>query len=173
MKQTITTHTAHTSAATSINAAKLPRVYNVATFAPGEIILDYGCGKYTDHIRAALPDGVQYLPYDPYNQPQPVNLASTKAVTAAVRAGKPVTVVCSNVLNVIDNADAVQAIADQLRGTARRTGGRYLVTVYEGDRSGNGRETMPDCWQRNEKTREYLRFFPGAHIVRGIITETF
>lgn len=99
----------HTSAHTSINATKLPRVFNLATFSPGEIILDFGCGRYTDHIRA----------------------------------------------------------------TARRTGGRYLVTVYEGDRSGNGRETMPDCWQRNEKARAYLRFFPGAHIAHGIIMETF
>lgn len=171
--KTITTHTAHTSADTSINAAKLPRVYNLATFTPGEIILDYGCGKYTDHIRAALPTGAEYLPYDPYNQPQATNRRTTERISAAVEARQPITVICSNVLNVIDNADAVQAIADQLRDIARRTGGRYLVTVYEGDRSGNGRETLPDCWQRNEKTREYLRFFPGAHIRHGIITETF
>lgn len=173
MKQTRTTHTAHTSAATSINATKLPRVYNLATFTPGEIILDYGCGKYTDHIRAALPTGAEFLPYDPYNQPQSTNRASVDRVDAAVKAGQPVTVICSNVLNVIDSADAVQAIADQLRDIARRTGGRYLVTIYEGDRSGNGRETLPDCWQRNEKTRAYLRFFPGARIRQGVITETF
>lgn len=168
MKQT------HTSAATSINANKLPRVYNLATFTPGEIILDFGCGKYTDHIRKALPDGVNYLPYDPYNQPHSVNYHSTRTVDIAKATGRPVTVICSNVLNVIDSAEGVAAIAAQIETIARKTGGRYLVTVYEGDRSGNGRETGPDQWQRNERTADYLKYFTGAaRIQRGMITATF
>ena len=163
----------HTSAATSINSTKLPRVYNLATFAPGEIVLDYGCGRYTDHIRAALPAGVEYLPYDPYNQPQAVNYSSTLAVDAARRDGHPVTVVCSNVLNVIDNAAVVQEIATQIESIARRTGGRYLVTIYEGNRTGEGRETGRDQWQRNERAADYLKYFTSAQIRRGVITASF
>ena len=167
MKQT------HTSAATSINAHKLPRVYNLAAFTPGEIILDYGCGRYTDHIREALPDGVVYLPYDPYNQPQAVNYSSTMEVDAAKRAGRPLTVICSNVLNVIDSDAVVREIAQQLETIASRTGGRILVTVYEGDRSGQGRETGRDQWQRNERAAHYLKYFTDARIHHGVITATF
>lgn len=167
MKQT------HTSAATSINAHKLPRVYNLATFTPGEIILDFGCGKYTDHIQKALPEGVTYYPYDPYNQPQAVNYHSTVAIDIARDTGHPVTVICSNVLNVIDSAEGVAATAALIETIARKTGGRLLVTVYEGDRSGNGRETGPDQWQRNERTADYLKYFHGARIHHGVITESF
>lgn len=165
----------HTSAATSINATKLPRIYSAVTFTPREIVLDYGCGKYTDHIRAALPKGVKYLPYDPYNQPREVNEASERKLHHAMRRGKPITVICSNVLNVIDNDDTVACIALDLELIAANAdGGRLLVTVYEGDRSGKGRETMPDCYQRNERTREYLPYFSeNARIHRGIITAQY
>ena len=33
------------------------------------------------------------------------------------------------------------------------------VTVYEGDKSGVGRETKKDCWQRNEQLIFYLSKF--------------
>lgn len=165
----------YTSAATSINASKLPRVYSTAQFAPGEIVFDYGCGKYIDHIRAALPEGVVYLPYDPYNQPREINESSERRLHHALRRGKPVTVVCSNVLNVIDSNDTVACIAMDLEMIAAdNNGGRLLVTVYEGDKSGKGRETMPDCYQRNERTREYLPYFnENARIHRGIITAQY
>lgn len=164
MKQT------HTSAATSINAAKLPRVYSVATFTPGEVILDYGCGRYTDHIREALPAGCTYLPFDPYNQPNSVNSRSKAALYRAIRAGKPVTVVCSNVLNVIDSAEVVAMVAAQIEEIVRKSGGRALIAIYEGDRTGTGRETKADCYQRNERTAEYMKWFTGpARIRRGLI----
>lgn len=160
-----------TSAATSINSTRLPAVYNRFQFTPGTVVLDYGCGRYTDHIKKALP-GCMYLPVDPYNQPQEVNdnsAALLHLVTLFHRC--PVTVVCSNVLNVIDDAETVQAIANKLTEIAIGTGGKALVTVYEGDRTGTGRETGPDQWQRNERTRDYLRFFPAgrAHVTRNTI----
>jgi hypothetical protein len=33
------------------------------------------------------------------------------------------------------------------------------ITVYEGDKSGVGRETKKDCWQRNERLYVYLEKF--------------
>ena len=160
-----------TSAATSINSKKLPAVYGKFDFPAGSVVLDYGCGRYTDHIRAALP-GVDYLPVDPYNQPDAVNsnsLARLYLLTLLNRC--PVTVVCSNVLNVVDSDDTVRAIVNKLLSIAADTRGRAIFTVYEGDRSGAGRETGPDAWQRNEKLRDYLRFFPAgrARISRGAI----
>lgn len=152
-----------TSAGTSINSKKLPAVFNRFTFPAGSVVFDYGCGKYTDHIRAALP-GVAYLPFDPFNQPDNVNrdsLAKLRLIPAFHPAA-PIAIVCSNVLNVIDNDDVVAAIAAKLAELARSAGGVALVTVYEGDRSGTGRETGPDAWQRNQKLRDYLPLFPAG-----------
>lgn len=151
-----------TSAATSINRNRLPAVYGRFQFAPGSVVFDYGCGRYTDHIRKALP-GCNYLPFDPYNQPDAVNENSRAALYLLTLLHRcPVTVVCSNVLNVIDDAETLQAIADKLTEIATTTGGRALVTVYEGDRTGHGRETGPDQYQRNERTRDYLHLFPAG-----------
>ena len=158
-----------TSAATSINSGKLPRVYGKIQPQRGDIILDYGCGRFTDHIAAALPAGVQYLPYDPFNQPQHVNDNTRRRAQEAQRQHKPVTVICSNVLNVIDSDDAVAAVAADLMTIAQRTGGAVYVTVYAGNNSGEGHQTGPDQYQRNQPLREYLQFFPGAEIKRGMI----
>ena len=120
----------YTSAATSINSAKLPAVFKKLPEKP-VALLDYGCGKYTDHIRA-------------------------------------VDVVCSNVLNVIAEDSVIESIAADIRRIIVG-GGTAYITVYEGNRSGAGRQTGPDQWQRNEKLSAYLRFFPGAEIRRGMI----
>lgn len=157
------TNQTRTSAATSINSRKLPAVYNRFSFPAGTTVFDYGCGRYTDHIRAALP-GVRYLPFDPFNQPDDVNVNSRGLLLFAGLCRNAVTVVCSNVLNVIDSDDVVRGIADKLTEIALTTGGRALVTVYEGDRTGTGRETGPDQWQRNEKLAAYLRFFPAGRV---------
>lgn len=151
----------YTSAATSINAHKLPRLFQNIHPARNSLLFDYGCGKYTEHIRAAFP-GVVYCPYDPYNQPRKVNSDSAHYIRAAMSARYPVTVACSNVLNVIDSDDAITAIARDITRIVDATRGTAYVTVYEGDRSGKGRRTGPDQWQRNEPLRAYLRFFPAS-----------
>ena len=44
-----------TSSATSINRSKLPAVYGKAKLSrTTPFLVDYGCGKYTDHIESAL-----------------------------------------------------------------------------------------------------------------------
>lgn len=151
-----------TSAKTSINTAKLPKVYSKIAPAPHSLLFDYGSGRYTDHIRAALP-GVVYLPYDPFNQPEDVNASSIYFVRAAMYVHRPVTVVSSNVLNVIDDDDTVEKIALQIMQIVYHTGGTAYVTVYEGDRTGTGRQTGPDQYQRNQPLRDYLRFF-ATHV---------
>lgn len=153
----------YTSAATSINRNRLPAVYGKIDLSQFDCVLDYGCGRYTDHIRAAMPEGVNYLPYDPYNQPADVNRDSVSTLDRAMRDGRPVAVVCSNVLNVIDGEaeirDILRNIAAVILPDRRR---RAFITVYEGDRSGNGRQTGPDQYQRNERLRDYLRFIPDG-----------
>ena len=158
-----------TSSATSINRTKLPAVYGKTCFSSA-VVLDYGCGKYTDHIRDCLRmQGCVMLPYDPFNQPVHVNLISMNYVDRCKKEHVPVDVVCSNVLNVIDSDGEVSRICHCLEGIATATGGTAYITVYEGDRSGVGRQTGKDQYQRNENLRDYLRFFHRATIRNGMI----
>lgn len=162
MKQTVT------SARTSVNSNKLPKVYTKIAVPPRSLLFDYGSGKYTDHIRAALP-GVVYCPFDPFNQPERVNAASVYYVRCAMRARFPVTVVCSNVFNVIDSDEQIEDMAKTIRQIVTATGGIGYITVYAGDRSGVGRLTGPDQYQRNQPLAAYLHLFPGAVIQNGMI----
>lgn len=158
-----------TSSATSINSTKLPAVYRKATLS-APLLLDYGCGKHITHIFLHVMDKhIMYLPYDPYNQPDSVNGTSLGMVATAIRTRTPVDVVCSNVLNVIDDDQTVADIADTIETVAERTGGTAYVTVYEGDRSGVGRQTGRDQYQRNEPLRNYLKYFRSATIRNGMI----
>lgn len=158
----------YTSKDTSINCEKLPAVFRKASFG-SRIIFDYGCGKYTDHIRKYLMGRYVYLPFDPYNQSEDCNKASRFVLTLASANGDPVDVVCSNVLNVIDDLDTIQSIADDIQSITAATGGTAFITVYEGNRSGIGKQTGKDQYQRNEPLRNYLRFFRNATVKNGMI----
>ena len=124
-----------TSSATSINRTKLPAVYGKADLS-AQLVFDYGCGKYTDHIEEHVKSLRKvYLPYDPYNQPDDVNKFSVTMVLYAMHTRYPVDVVCSNVLNVIDSEAEVSRICHHIEEIATTTGGTGFVTVYEGDRT--------------------------------------
>lgn len=130
-----------TSATTSINKSKLPRAYG-ADIPAGASVLDYGCGRWTKQLEeAAKAKGWRLSLYDPFNLPgsQP-NFAEY--------------VICSNVLNVIDDdSDVNLAIINCLYWATKGV----VFSVYEGDGSGVGRQTGADQWQRNEKTAEYVK----------------
>lgn len=157
-----------TSAQTSINSARLPAVYGKIIGTRPRAVFDYGCGRFTDHIKAAVGEA-EYMPFDPFNQPDGVNADSLRRLAALRSASVPVTVACSNVLNVIDSDDVIQGIADKITSIVRVSGGAAYITVYEGNRSGEGKQTGPDQYQRNEPLRNYLRFFPGAAVRSGMI----
>ena len=158
-----------TSANTSINSAKLPAVFRRAEFS-ASIVFDYGSGKHTGHIEKYVRSLRKvYLPYDPFNQSEDVNQFSVTLALYAMRTRFPVDVVCSNVLNVIDDDETVQRIARHIEEITTATGGTGFVTVYEGNRSGTGRQTGTDQYQRNEPLRNYLRFFRNARISNGMI----
>ena len=159
----------YTSANTSINSEKLPAVYRKAKLT-ARIVMDYGCGRYTDHIKEYVnAQNKVYLPYDPYNQPEDKNKLSVTYVLNAMYARFPVDVICSNVLNVIDDDETVQKIARHIENITARTTGTGYVTVYEGNRSGTGKQTGKDQYQRNEPLRNYLKFFRNATIKNGMI----
>ena len=152
----------YTSASTSINKAKLPAVYRKVSFR-GRTVLDYGCGKYIEHIIKHLlgEDCASYLPYDPYNQSPMDNATTDEIVTQLLDNGIPVDMVCSNVLNVIDDDNVIRDIVSRIEEVVTISNGTAFITVYEGDRSGTGRKTGRDQYQRNEPLKSYLRFFDG------------
>ena len=162
----------YTSAGTSINSRHLPAVYGKTRFT-APFVLDIGCGRYTEHIEEALRlQGRGFLPYDPYNQPDAVTNETLYRLMVCIRSGIPVDVVCSNVLNVIDDEATIWDTTGWIQRIVQATGGTAYITVYEGDRSGIGRQTGPDQYQRNTKLRDYLRFFPEAVIRNGRIVVT-
>lgn len=150
----------YTSARTSVNSGRLPAAYKKAALS-APFVFDYGCGRYTDHIADAMrKQGRVFLPYDPYNQTYETNKSSMRCLGVCIKHRIPVDVICSNVLNVIDDDFEIRSILTILCSIAWSTGGSVYVTVYEGNRSGIGCQTGPDQYQRNESLREYLKYFP-------------
>lgn len=133
-----------TSAATSINVNKLPSLYNKVDLPKGKTIIDYGCGKYTEHIKEKMKENeIEWYGYDPYNQPKEINEETLKHRADVV--------VCCNVLNVIDDDETVINIVHRLFNLGKEV----IVQIYEGDKSGIGRQTGKDTYQRNENTEMY------------------
>lgn len=156
-----------TSANTSINSTKLPSVYSkidlkAAWYEGMELFADYGCGKFNNAKDFIQDFGFEWLGYDKFNRTEEENTASLERLH--YRAAD--LMVCSNVLNVIDNDSVIAEIARYILDHSLC----YFVTVYEGDKSGNGRPTKDDCYQRNERIQEYLKHFPNAVIRKGVIT---
>lgn len=158
----------YTSKTTSINSRKLPAIYNKVTIAG--MVFDYGCGRYTDHIREYVHhNGGKFLPYDPYNQTRATNANTMDEVVKAIRNKQPVTIICSNVLNVIDDDAEVKKVADRIEYIVKATGGKAFITVYEGNKSGVGRQTGADQYQRNQPLVFYRKFFRNAVIEKQMI----
>lgn len=159
MTPTTTTKQTLSSAATSIND-RLPAIIGLmekyGVTWTGADVLDYGCGRFPGHVaHYALDHGARGVrSYDKYNS---VNMGYGRpAVGADV-------VILSNVLNVINSA-AVRASV--LRECYRRLyatpGAAVYVTVYEGDGTGDGKQTGPDSWQENRRTASYMDEIHGA-----------
>lgn len=147
-----------TSKYTSINSQKLPAIYHrikwdkifeewdkthSRLFHPK--VLDIGCGRYTEHIEEFLyPYGFDYLGYDPYWKTETENIWALK--------WQPQIIICSNVLNVIEDKEVYEA----LQKIIRIHNVPYYITVYSGDGSCIGRVTKKDCYQRNEPLSHYI-----------------
>lgn len=166
-----------TSKNTSVNKAKLPAIYNKLNwkfikendkaYFVNDWVIDYGCGKYTDHIKSFLKDkGFYFIGYDVYNQPMDKNQEALEALENGTSIG---VVICSNLLCVIKEDEIVQQIVNQVTATRQP----YFFTVYEANKSGIGRQTGKDQWQRNQTLKSiYNQFFtniPDAIIYKGTI----
>lgn len=156
----------YTSKNTSINSTKLPALFNKLNYEylvnnKTFCIDDYGCGKYWKNIETHVNNqGILYLGYDPYWRSDTKDLMDTTAPHLVFT--------CSNVLNVIDDDDVVRDIC---RIAAKHH--HFAITVYEGDKSGVGKVSKTDCYQRNAKLNDYLKYFPETaypFVYKNVIT---
>lgn len=175
----------YTSKNTSINTTKLPAIYNmidwdkVRDFYPYPCVFDYGVGKIetVKIIENFLKEKkIPIFPYDLYNLTREQNQKSlhSKFLTDLF--------ICSNVICVIDDDITVQNIISNAiktsQGKFRSINSHcflptYFFKIYEGDKSGIGKQTGKDQYQRNMRVKDYLTKFTWAEntlIYKGIIT---
>lgn len=150
-----------TSKQTSINSTKAPAVYSMKRAVEamtGKKVVDIGGGRFDTAAEAARVYGAAVSIYDPFNR--------TPEHNAAVLAGSYDVAVISNVLNVIDSE---AARGDVIRLAATKAAA-LLITIYEGDGSGTGRQTAADSWQENRRTTDYMEeiaaALPGWNVAR-------
>lgn len=55
-------------------------------------------------------------------------------------------------MNVIDNDEVIKSIIADIKNMKVQA----FFTIYEGNKSGIGKETKKNCWQRNEKVVDYI-----------------
>lgn len=139
------------SAATSINSTKLPAIYNMVEFRPGDVVVDFGGGKFDNAVNYLKDKDVTLLVYDPYNRSAEHN----KEVLRLLKEhGGADAAVNSNVLNVIKEPEAREAVLKNIKKITKR-GAPVYITVYEG--KGDGAEgPTKSGYQLNRKTSDYM-----------------
>ena len=157
---------------TSVNTKQLPAVYSKINWnkLPKHIlsILDWGCGRDTSYLEEWL-NITQRIPH--YIKFDPNWCEKYENDYALECVGFANIFICSNVLNVIDDDYIIEDICKKAANSPI-----YFITVYEGDKSGIGKQSKEDCYQRNEKLKNYLRFLPlsqllgQATIKKGVLT---
>jgi len=136
---------------------------------PGTVNVDLGGGKYDHGVKFLEGHGVESHVLDPYNRSPEHNQKVAEIVKA--RGGAD-TVTLFNVLNTIREPEVHRNVLEAAKAHLK-PGGRLFLSVYSGDKSGVGRQTKKDSWQRNEELKAYLKtvhsVFPNAGIQKGII----
>lgn len=162
----------HSSANTSINSTKIPKVFTKLLeqnlLFKNSRNLDLGGGKFNNVTEMLSKLDIENLIYDPFNRSKEHNLN----VLNLIEESKSDTVTISNVLNVIKEDDNKNSLI-YLASKSLKPGGFLYITVYEGNKTGIGKVTRKDQWQENKKLSEYLDLnFSGfnlPYISKGII----
>lgn len=149
------------SAATSINSNKLPAIYKMVNFNEGDVVIDFGGGRFDNAVEYIKDKGATLLVYDPYNRSAEHN---EQVLATLEENGGADAAVNSNVLNVIKEPEARQAVLQNIKKLLK-PGAPVYITVYEG--RGDGVEgPTKSGYQLNRKTEGYLdevrEVFPDA-----------
>lgn len=147
---------------------------NVATaikkFPPkkSEWVIDYGCGRSPETTKKYICDNVKdfdiqgkYIPYDPN-----WNFTISNDMIEVIELWGVEVIYCCNVLNVIKDKSNIYAIINIIISFMSSKSKAYFQ-IYEGNKSGIGRQTKPDCYQRNEKTTEYI------NVIKEVINDKY
>ena len=138
----------HKSAGTSLN--QVSAGLKNAPVKEGDVGVDVGGGKYDKGVEHFASKGAKLHVYDPYNRSE----AHNKIVEAKMH-GKADYVGCHNVLNVIKEKEHRAGVLHKIKQFMGPKGTAH-ITVYEGDKSGNGRETKGgESWQNHQPTAWY------------------
>lgn len=149
------------SAATSINSSKLPAIYKMVKFNPGDVVIDFGGGRFDNAVEYIKDKGSTLVVYDPYNRSAEHN---EQVLATLEENGGADAAVNSNVLNVIKEPEARKAVLENIKKLLK-PGAPVYITVYEG--RGDGIEgPTKSGYQLNRKTEGYLEevqeVFPDA-----------
>lgn len=149
------------SAATSINSNKLPAIYKMVNFNEGDVVIDFGGGRFDNAVEYIKDKGATLVVYDPYNRSAEHN---EQVLATLEENGGADAAVNSNVLNVIKEPEARTAVLQNIKKLLK-PGAPVYITVYEG--RGDGVEgPTKSGYQLNRKTEGYLdevrEVFPDA-----------
>lgn len=151
---------------------QIPALFKKIPWEFGKFNLDIGGGKYdlgTEYLKEKF--HVSSVVYDPFNRPAAENEVILNQIFDP-HCLRWSTVTIANVLNVIEDEDDRAQIL-RIAHQALCSGGKVYISIYEGDKSGVGKVTSTGSYQRNLKTREYLKevleYFSSAYIENGMI----
>lgn len=142
---------------TSTNYVKLPAIYGKVDWnlLKGILVFDYGCGNPTTqkNIKTFLEKkGIDYKGFDLYwDSDDYFNIHKADLI------------ICANLLCVIKEDEIVQTIINGILVKNKP----FIIQVYEGNKSGIGKQTGNDQYQRNLRTKDYLSYFDwkGADLI--------
>lgn len=144
----------------------IPAAAKVINWMPNTTNFDMGGGKYENLTNFLKTKGVKNFVYDQFNRTQVHN-------TAILARGTTDTGSLFNVLNVIPETDEM---LDALQLLKMMVNGEIYISVYEGDGSGQGKQTR-DGFQHNKKLAYYLpivqQVFPDAKKMGIIIAANY
>lgn len=135
------------------------------------IVLDYGCGKgmSCDYCVEEL-QVEKWYGYDKYHEPytdMEIISEFIRDVERGKEGNKKAVITVNNVLNVLQDRQAIREIFHFTLRMISLLNCTVIFKIYEGDRTGNGKITKKDCYQRNEKTSAY------EEMLREFINDTF
>lgn len=150
----------HTSAETSINQVSggIKHAVKSGLIKPKSLNVDVGGGKYDagkEHVESSV-EHSEFHVHDPFNRSEEHN---TKVKTRA--SGNSDYVGLHNVLNVIKEPEERTKALQNVKSFMKPKTGIAHITVYEGDKSGNGRISKPNkgkgsSWQEHRPTSSYV-----------------
>lgn len=144
--------------------SQIAATFNKVSFPAGSLVCDYGGGRYDHAIEYLKNQDVMCVVYDPFNRSKGYN-KQTMAVLK--KAGGADYVTCNNVLNVIKEDEVRLSVLNNINRLIK-PGGTIYFSIYEGNKSGEGRETKrkvktvdgqtteTKSWQNNQKAEWYL-----------------